>query len=633
MNTSHRLLFAMALAMIMPMVGYAIPEQNSGVFHTLIDENFSLFTEGTPEVPASETLIVSENILGTIPDQYTQMPGWRGALVFSAGGCAFIDLYHAPAQTLSGILITPYLENNNRNAFYIVTLKAKTASGKDDFVDVTYSYGSGSGIDYGSLPVSADWQDLEYMFSADEDYEQIYFTISSNKEQLLVDDVKVQLYEPYLHAPQVEEATDFDGGSFVANWLPVENAASYLLSVFSIENNVRDYLFVDKEVEGTSYKVDGLDPEKGYWYVVKAKNDQYTSPESKAMSVSAIVAPVMNDAENVTNNGFTASWNAVPRATHYEFWAYQYHKAVDSEDYILTDERFSKVHSTGSVANPEVIYDMASESLDEYMAQPGWVLYAPVHIDGAIGMDASFYLSGIPCYLMSPEFDLSQGEGTVTVEFRAYVSDTESTGHQTIPVVSMLNRGTGETPETVDQEQIEDITPGVWQSFSVSLAKGTKTASVMIFPYGNAGYLFIDNLKVVKHLESGESILLPVCYEFTTETSVDVSAEKPETDSFAFKARAFRIQGNDFLSSSWSELKYTDPDASVAGIEFKKPVVYVTDGILSVENPTGAAIAVYMINGVKVDGKNAGFRQAEIRLPEHGIYIVKVGSDVVKVVY
>lgn len=629
---NYCLVAAFMASAAMPVLA-ARPAAGTGTFTTVIEEDFSLFVKGTPDNPDPASVIEDNAVLGNIPASLTHEPGWRGAMVHQAGGSAWVDVYKAPAQTLSGMVITPVFANDNKNGYWIASIRAKLPAGVSDNMEFAMNYGSGSGIDIDIVPISDTWTTVEAVFSADNEIPSIYFTFNASSSTVLVDDVKIEFYEPYLHAPKALPATDYDGTSFTARWGAVDEADAYLLSVYSKNSaGEREYVFTDRRTTATSMTVDGLEVDRDYCYVVKAVNDRYTSPESAEISVRGVTAPTLKEIAGATDNGFTLEWDPVPLATHYEVWAYRHHIASATEDYVFTDEKFSKVNSGGTVDAPEPIMDVASESLDDYMSQPGWTLYAPVHIDGAVGMDATYYLSGIPCYLMSPQTDLSQNDATVELSFKVWVTDTSDSGHQTQPVVSMLSDyGTGENPETVDQVVIDDFTPGRWCDVSVTLAKGSSRSRVMIFPYGNAGYMYVDNLRVVKRLNAGEQILNPVATALVTDHSWEVSAAKQPEECWAARARSYRVEGSIDLSdwSAWVHSRvHENSIAAIAGPDAGVSVE-PGDGCLRVVNSTSAPVSVVTPAGVVVAVAGPGAETVTGPLAP-GIYIVANRKVVVR---
>lgn len=603
MEINKSLIPVLVLAAITYIGAGARPPQETGTFETLLTEDFSLFSKGSESIPDAVSIIEDGKVYGNIPDDLTKTPGWRGAMVYQAGGCAYIGIYQATMQKITGMVITPRIDISNTESYFLISARTRLASEKSDKLEVAMNYGEGSGVDLKMIPITDEWSTIETTMSSDVNISQIYFTFNSSKYEMLLDDIKIELFTPYLAAPKALPATDYDGTSFIAHWKEVNEAESYLLSVFHYNSDgERVYLFSEKKVDGTEYKVEGLDPNITYSYAVKAVNAKYTSPESALILVKGVSAPIMKEPQEASDNGFSTSWDTVPFATHYEFWAYTHHVASSPEDYKVIEEKFSKIRSSGTVQNPETIMDVAEEYLDEYMSQPGWTLAAPLHIDGAVGMNSEYYLSGLPCYLMSPVYDLSQNGGEATISFRMWISDTSASGHQTQAVVSMLNDLGGGTPETVDQFIIEDFKTERWNDVTVTLKNGTNTGRIMIFPYGNTGYLFVDNLKIIKSLASGDSFMNPVYSKLITDTGITVNAKKNTEDCWAYRARSYRVEG-DIVLSDWSEYMHSNPDHLKEGSSISDTIdtdainISTASGTLTVNNNGTDRISICDIYG------------------------------------
>ena len=56
----------------------------------VIEEDFSLFTKGSPEQPDTENIAPGTNYVYEVDSAYTHTPNWSGYYVFQAGGCAAI---------------------------------------------------------------------------------------------------------------------------------------------------------------------------------------------------------------------------------------------------------------------------------------------------------------------------------------------------------------------------------------------------------------------------------------------------------------------------------------------------------------------------------------------------------------
>ena len=120
-----------------------------------------------------------------------------------------------------------------------------------------------------------------------------------------------------------------------------------MLDVYSKNGSTKEYVLNNEEVTGLSKKVTDLDATKQYFFTVRAKKNEIVSDYSNEIRVvpviSSVAAPVATEATDITDNGFTANWDAVADA---QLYSVSLNKAIvleTDQDYNLIDEDFSKV--------------------------------------------------------------------------------------------------------------------------------------------------------------------------------------------------------------------------------------------------------------------------------------------------
>ncbi len=130
-------------------------------------------------------------------------------------------------------------------------------------------------------------------------------------------------------APLVTGTSNITVNSFVANWIPVPEATSYVLDVsttpdflnLAIEGfNVGNGAASSANVSAPYWDQGALQPNITYYYRIAAKGPYNTSsPPSVTQNLTTVVlvAPSVAGAGNVTINSFTTSWSPVTGATAY----------------------------------------------------------------------------------------------------------------------------------------------------------------------------------------------------------------------------------------------------------------------------------------------------------------------------
>lgn len=121
-------------------------------------------------------------------------------------------------------------------------------------------------------------------------------------------------------APVATAGTNVAFTSFRANWEAVTGATSYLLEVSS-DINFASLIgeYSPKELVATSENIIGLQPQRTFYYRVRAKGAGAVSAYSNIITVvtNTLNPPVALDATNITLTGFTANWQTVANATSY----------------------------------------------------------------------------------------------------------------------------------------------------------------------------------------------------------------------------------------------------------------------------------------------------------------------------
>lgn len=202
----------------------------------LVDEDFSLWTEGSIEEPVYTAEIPDfwvdpDGMLDIAPSR-TKQPGWAGQAMFCADGVCGLCY-----PDYGGFIQTPRGDYSGAVTISFKVLVSDQAKCKKYTINVgllkgDWEYGSFVAKDsYAYLPVEMDGQWHEVSFTYDNEYggTDAFFQLNSYDE-VFIDDVKVTTVTGFLPHPEAKAATNFTDDGFTANWGDVGKATDYLLT-------------------------------------------------------------------------------------------------------------------------------------------------------------------------------------------------------------------------------------------------------------------------------------------------------------------------------------------------------------------------------------------------------------------
>lgn len=506
----------------------------------LVSEDFAKFTAGSEDDPDGTEL--SDWNDGTIDAKYTQQPGWRGGFVYQAGGCAYLDV---DTEEGTGWLITPTLNLSNYGGSFTIKFRARVASSKSSTTDEIYVQNcllgeySNSVTSSQTIEGTTKWKEYTLTFTDGNSKDDIQITAKSYP--IFIDDITItQIDNGKPGAPLAQAATNVSDTQFTANWQAVEGAEGYLLSVYTLKNATEQYLFKDKEVNGTSYDVTGIEANIDYYYTVCSKRNGETSNTSNIITViRKLKTPVTLPATNVASYGFTANWQSVPQATAYAVYTILTHTAqADNEPFNLFKSDFSAV-KVGTIDSPWDYSRLGGIRvfLDDLAPRCDWIAFAPMAAQGMFGISNMFLDYNVPGTIYSPILDLSHDGGKSTLRFNVLGRNVTK-----LRICVLKDRADGKADELFKTEC--PVTTDLAEQV-ITLEKGEKDTYVEISIAEGTGYVLFDDLQLSQNLNKGESTELKYKYDETSDTSRRIDTpDYSAGDVYAYTVQAFRLDSS-----------------------------------------------------------------------------------------
>ena len=570
----------------------------------VLEENFDEFTEGSIEAPGTDD--ISSVLNGKLSEV---LPGWRGREVYEAGGALRIgedDLSSASAYLQTTTLSLSPSEGGNIK----VTARIKAVN---DFGNML-TIGSQSVVVYDD-----NWTDVVYVT----DRSMYNLRISAMLGAFYIDYLKIEQSETFLMTPDAYRPVDFDGEKFTAEWRSVSGAESYLVDVYTKdEEGNKTYVLQQEETVETSMVVTVPDSNQKYYYCVSAKaGDNVSMPSEEqdvVIRINELDAPVALEASDVDDNGFTANWEATENAESYKVSVYATETLSEGRTVELVNEDFAGI-TEGTIDYVE--FPPLQEYLDAYTTVPGWYAVNHVYASGYLGISPY----GGEGSLQTPFLDLSSSNGAFVVDIvmAEYSYGDYFTG--TTVKVELVDA----TDNVLESHDVV-LDAGEFKLYTIEFANGAANTAVKVV-YDGSSKMFIDEMSVKQDYAAGDVINTLVADQETTELSYrfDFDMTSETTYSYCVTAQAATIDdgGNDVVIESEPSNMITveNPLDGVNTIdEVASAKVFVRSGKLVVNLAGDDTISVYGIDG-RLAGVYDGVTGENV-IEADGIVIVKLGS-------
>lgn len=606
----------------------------------VLSEDFSKWTAGSEGNPDATDIAADSTTMQT----YMQTPGWNGFLAYQAGGVAYLGLDEV-GDDGPGTLLTPELNLAATGGAYKLKFRARSANPMQETQALqtwTLDNATGSIINARGYDITSEWTECEMDFTGGGNRSMIL--LHGMQGMVYFDDFEVIAYDYGIGKPIVKDMSLLSLDQISASWSKVENATSYHVALYDIDNGVYALPEYDLQSADTTCVIDFPIVAGTYYRLeVKATDGEHLSPAGTFFgyfSPDAVGTPEALPATDVTDESFTANWNAAPCAYGYEVNVTKHHIAqADGEVLVLTDENFDLMPG-GTEEGPQTLVQL--NYMDKYMQQPGWMVDLGLtgftsDDSGILGITNMMADWGIPGFLLSPTFDLSNGGGKVKVEFKA-----KSFLDDAVLVLSLVNYEEG-----VPFPGYVGVPVGTtWQDFSYELEGGVNGCEIYIMVYDateGGDVIYLDDLKVTQTLNKDEYIRFPYRKAKTDEPNVlQAVIETPGKTAgsfFSYNVNGYfpvtidPVYGDEIMYSEASEEVYVNAPDAVKAIDADKVAkAYVAGDELRIENPAGEPVYIYTVGGALIKADATGNTVVTSRLTQKGVYIVRVGNQAVKVV-
>ncbi len=642
-----------------------------GTVVSVLKEDFHGFATGSIGAPDLNTVLTyafpgeCEYSWINFKPGYTQQQGWGGANVWQAGGTVCLN---ADGENFSH-LNTPMLNVSGYQNIAIVRFDARTAEGMANqiMIEAAETFNMSPTWDllgaFPLPPVTQEWQTYEVIFYGGGSYS--IFNIVVNDHPVYIDNLEVYQIDQYVSTPKALPHTNYKGSSFDANWTKVAEAESYLLDVYSRSANGADveYLLEAQAVNDTTFNVTNAESGKTYYYEVRARKGTHVSIVSKAMEVFDLEVPKMNPVNNLTASAedvtYTASWNAVPSAERYNYFARFKRTAAADGAFFVTDENFDGIKTPTGELTGWTIENPSTYTYDEVylsdLVQAGWkgTNYAPY--TDYICLDAWQYIfNHTDAGLISPELDLSKDGGKIDLSVKLYATKYVGDDGQGNQVEGYTRAAIAlfQYDETVgDYVQSEllylnesDGLVDQWKVFNVSLTKGTERSVIGIYAVYAPENLYVDDLKITQKYKAGESLPDPFLFKRYLESeSIDVNVPERvfKNEMFhqvaAVKHGGQGVQYQGYKTTPFSPLQSfgvcPSPTNLTPSVSMANAMVQVIGDNIHIDNVHGEAVSIYDFSGRLVYSDYSGNGSIVVNLGQGGTFIVKVGNRSMKLTY
>ncbi len=653
-----------------------------GVEVTLVNDDFSKMQSGSETAPDFNTDITG-TATGTpayfhnLNQAYTSAPGWGAAYAYQAGGA--LCLYSSDSD-ITAHVNTPLFDASARGGMFIIHFRARLMQATPNYsgvgvhvIDFSKDPGNGSYLKMLTVPgITTDWQDFQLIVYGGTSSMLVNF-VEEHAVRVLIDDIRISQLDQYVSTPEVLHARNYTGTSFRPNWRKVEGATQYFVNVYKSDDNTNagERVVTDLATSDTICTVRGLVPGQSYRYTVAASDGTHRSLPTDIIDLSDLPIPMMADVTDFSGNTYTASWDNIGAAKCYNYYVYTDTVAPTDGAFDVINEDFDNVTDYGggkqswTPGNEPDDPKTQRSGFPAGTAMNGWLatFWAPL-TDGCIALDGWNYFydvkgnvydpnidADIKYYakLESPALDLSKDNGNAHLSVSLYgqiAADNQDKAnnypeYQANAVVALLNYDYATGLYTEADRTMVNLQPK-WATYDIDFTNGSENSKVVIYATDAPGFIYVDNLHLTQNYKAGETLIYPTIAK-PGLTSNSVTVELPA--DFASHNYYHSVQAVGERQVYWATRTYTfysemsemQPVHTATAIEAPsyggtaKLKAHAVEGGIEVAAADGTQVNLYTADGTLAARATVRGGKATLAANAHGVYVVKAGTQSVKV--
>lgn len=364
----------------------------------------------------------------------------------------------------------------------------------------------------------------------------------------------------------------------------------------------------------TETKIDfkDLDKDTDYYLQVSAVSGDRMSEPSDLHYAFGVAAPSALAASDKSDNAFTANWEKAPKATSYTVDLFTTTKITEEiSDNIVLAETFDKIECGATPDNPEAVGNFGYIDLDEYTELEGWKGSGLMIADGMIGCIGNSVYD-----IVSPFITLGNNNGNYTVEISAYAPEG---------CILAVEGFKGYATHTFTTDGAETM--------KLDISNGLMKDRLVIYSVNGRTFL-IDDITVRQNATKNDIIL---SYIKSEETDGDASSIRfnnleENADSYAYAVTAHRQKYAESTTSVLSNVVCVDSEPVSVIAPSVGDTVRIEGLTATVSTEQGGHLMVFTADGTTVASADIASGVYSFRLPQQGMYIIRLNDKTIKAV-